>query len=64
MWRIPVSEDDLEEVAKLSNIFNGTDDILEPKFCQKCQVITPDVMKVESRKAANALLYLKANWQQ
>ena len=60
---IPVAEDDLE-VAKLSNILNGTDDILELKFYQKSQVITPDVMKVESRKVVNVLLYLKANWPQ
>ena len=61
---IRVSEDDLEQVAKLSNIFDNTDDYLQPEFRQKCQDIIPDVTEVQPSEAANAFLYIKANFPQ
>ena len=50
------------EVANLSNVLNDTDDYLEPNFRMECARHIPDTDEIEPAEAANAYLYLKANF--
>ena len=57
-----ISEEDLKEVAELSGVLEGTDDYLDPVFRAQCEVFIPDTSEIEPKEAANAYLYLKANF--
>ena len=57
----PITEDHLEEVAELSEVFEETDDFLDPEFRKCCEAVISNVDNIESSDAANAYLYLKAN---
>lgn len=54
-----VTEEQLREVADLSNILDGTDDYLPEEFRQECQRHVPNTEDIEPNQAANAYLYLK-----
>ena len=50
------------EVANLSNVLGATDDYLETIFRMDCERHVPDTNEIEPTEAANAYLYLKANF--
>lgn len=50
------------KVANLSNVLDNTDDYLEPNFRTECARHIPDTDEIEPAEAANAYLYLKANF--
>lgn len=58
----PITEQQLMEVANLSNVLDNTDDYLEPNFRTECARHIPDTDEIEPAEAANAYLYLKANF--
>ena len=57
-----VTEEQLREVAELANVLDGTADYLPEDFRQECQRLLPNTEDVEPAQAANAFLYLKANF--
>lgn len=57
-----VTENQLKEVAELSDVLEGTNDYLEPEFRARCEVVIPNVHEVTPEEAANAYLYLKENF--
>lgn len=50
------------EVANLSNVLDATGDYLEPNFRVECERHIPDTNGIKPAEAANAYLYLKANF--
>ena len=50
------------EVANLSKVLNDTDNYWEPNFRMECARHIPDTDEIEPAEAANAYLYLKANF--
>ena len=56
---LTLTEEQLHEVAELSNILDGTDYYLEAEFRQECERHTPNTDDIEPGQAANAYLYLK-----
>ena len=59
---LPIDEDQLKEVAELSEVLEGTDDFLDPEFRTRCEAVISNVDDIEPEEAANAYLYLKANY--
>lgn len=59
---INLTEADLREVAELSGVLDGTDDYLHPNFLRECERIIPNTDDIVPAQAANAFLYLKANF--
>ena len=59
---IPISDEDFEEVAQLSNVLENTDDYLTAEFRQHCERVFPHVDEVLPNKASNAFLFLKQNF--
>ena len=57
----PISDQDLEEVAELSNILENTNDYLDVEFRRHCERVFPDVNDVTASEAANAFCFLKHN---
>ncbi|KAL9977190.1 hypothetical protein ACROYT_G014568 [Oculina patagonica] len=57
----PITEQQLMEVANLSNVLDDTDNYLEPNFHMEWERHIPDTNEIEPAEAANAYLYLKAN---
>lgn len=57
-----VTEQQLMEVANLSNVLDGTDDYLEPNFRKECERHILNTDDITPAEAANAYLYLKANF--
>ena len=57
-----VTEEQLREVTELSNVLDNTDDYLDPEFRQECERHIPNTDVIEPSQAANAFLYLKANF--
>lgn len=60
-YGFPITEDQLEEVAELSEVLEETDDFLDPEFRKCCEAVISNVDTIEPADAANAYLYLKAN---
>lgn len=58
---LPITEEQLKEIAELSEVLEGTDDFLDPEFRTRCEVVIPNVDDIEPAEASNAYLYLKAN---
>ena len=58
---LAVTEEQLQEVAELSNVLEGTDDFLSNSFRQECKRHIENVDDVKPSEAAMAYLYLKAN---
>ncbi|XP_028403939.1 uncharacterized protein LOC114526526 [Dendronephthya gigantea] len=61
---IPIEVEDLQEVADVSNILDGTGDYLEPEFCAKCERIFPEVNEIAPSEASDAFLTLKQNFDE
>ena len=57
-----ITEQQLVEVANLSQVLDGTDNYLEPNFRMECERHIPDTGEIEPAEAANNYLYLKANF--
>jgi hypothetical protein len=60
---LPVTEDQLAEVAINSGVLDIAEDYLEPEFRAKCKQIIPDPSDVEPRDSAEAYKYLKEQFQ-
>jgi hypothetical protein len=58
---LAVTEEQLQEVAELSNVLEGTDDFLSNSFRQECKRHIENIDDVKPSEAAMAYLYLKAN---
>lgn len=58
----PVTEERLREVAELSNVLESTGDFLDENFRQECQRHIPNTADIKPAEAANAYLFLKANF--
>jgi hypothetical protein len=56
---IPVTEQQLQEVAEFSHVLDGNDDFLDEDFRQECQRHIPNTEEIEPAQASNAYLYLK-----
>ena len=54
----------LDEVAKLSNVHEGTDDYLDPPLREECERIIPNLQDIEHRDASNAFIFLKTNFNE
>lgn len=59
---IKVNEEDLKEVAELSGVLDDTDDYLEPEVRRECERHISNADDIESSQAANAYLFLKAQF--
>ena len=55
----PITEQQVMEVANLSNVLDDTDDYLEPNFRMECTRHIPDTDGIEPAEAASAYLYLR-----
>jgi hypothetical protein len=58
----PVSDEELEEVAQLSNVLENTNEYLPAEIREQCDRILPDVHEVLPNEASNAFLFLKQNF--
>lgn len=58
---IPITEEELVEVAELSNIFEDTDDYLKPAVRNECERHLPNIDEIEPKDAKDAYLYLKSH---
>ena len=56
---IPITDDQLREVAEFSPVLEGNDDFLDDDFRQECQRHIPNTEDIEPAQASNAYLYLK-----
>ena len=59
---IPISDEDLEEVAQLSNVLENTDDYLPAEFRELCERVFPNVNEVLPKEASLVFLFLKQNF--
>ena len=48
--------------CELANVLDDTYDYLEPNFRMECERHIPDTDEIDPAEAANAYLYLKANF--
>ena len=58
-WK--VTEEQLEEVAQLSDVLACDDDFLSPDFRAKCEKIIPDPLALDVNDCAHAFRYLRDN---
>jgi len=58
---ISITEEDLLEVAQLSDVLVDTDDYLEEKFRNEYMRHIPNTDEINSADAANAYLFLRSN---
>ena len=56
---IPVTDQQLQEVAEFSHVLDANDDFLDEDFRQECQRHIPNTEDIEPAQASNAYLYLK-----
>ena len=59
---LSVTEEQLQEAAELSGVLEGSRDYLEARLKKECERHIPDTNDVEPAQAANAYLFLKANF--
>ena len=59
---LPVSEDQLKEVAEHSGVLNVEDDFLEPAFRLECERWIPHTNEIVPQNCKNAYLYLKQHF--
>ena len=55
-----ITEEQLEEVADLSDVLEGTDDYLKPVFRRECERHLPSPDSIEPAEAADAYRFLKS----
>ena len=58
---IHITEEQLLEVAELSDVFEDNDDYLNPDVCKECERHLPNVDEIEPKDPKDAYLYLKSN---
>ena len=58
---LPITEEQLREVAEQSGVLNVPDDFLQPDFRAECQRLIPDVSEVEHKNIQVANIFLKEN---
>ena len=58
---INLTEEQLLEVAKLSDVFEHTDDYLKPAVRRECEQHLPDTDDIQPEEAKDAYLYLKSH---
>ena len=56
-----VTEEQLEEVAELSEVLASNDDYLSAEFRNKCEQVIPDPLEIDVSDFAHAFRYLKEN---
>ena len=56
-----VTEEQLEEVAELSDVLSSNDDYLPSEFRAKCEVVIEDPLELDVKDFSNAFRYLKEN---
>ncbi|KAG1682566.1 hypothetical protein GQR58_010849 [Nymphon striatum] len=56
---LPVTEEQLKEVATLSGVLNIKKDFLEAEFRRKCEQILPNIEDIEAKDCREAYMYLK-----
>ena len=56
-----VTEEQLEEVAELSEVLGSNDDYLSAEFRNKCEQLVPDPLEIDVSDFAHAFRYLKEN---
>jgi hypothetical protein len=59
---IPVTGEQLEEVAQVSGVMDVEDDFLSPNFRAECERIIPYPKEVEPNECKEAFIYLKENF--
>ncbi|XP_020908948.1 uncharacterized protein LOC110246907 [Exaiptasia diaphana] len=59
---ISITEEDLLEVAQLSDVLIDTDDFLEENFRNECMRHIPNTDEIKPADAANAYLFLRSNF--
>ncbi len=59
---LPITEEQLREVAEQSGVLNVPDDFLQPDFRAECQCLIPDVSEVEHKNIQDAYIFLKENF--
>ncbi|XP_013403271.1 uncharacterized protein LOC106168664 [Lingula anatina] len=59
---LPVTNEQLREVAEISGVLDVSDDFLEPDFRRRCERILPDIHEIEAKDFWRAYLYLKDNF--
>lgn len=57
-----ITENQLQEVAELSGVLESADDLLDTAFRLECERHIPNTDEIEPAEAANAFLFLKANF--
>ncbi len=56
-----VTEEQLEEVAELSDVLSSNEDYLPADFRAKCELVIEDPLELDVNDFANAFRYLKEN---
>lgn len=59
---LPVTEEQLQEVAEQSGVLNIAEDFLEPHFRAECQRLIPDVCEIGPSDVQDAYMFLKDNF--
>ena len=60
---IPLTEEDLLDVATYSEVLVDTDDYLQAEFRQECERHIPDPDEIKAADAADAYLFLRTNFK-
>jgi hypothetical protein len=61
---LALTDEQLQEVAEVSGVLDGTNDYLDEAFRNECERHIPNTDDIEPSQAANAYLYLKANFDE
>ena len=64
MTELPVTDDQLKEVALHSGVLEVEEDFLDAEFRKKCEEIIPYPEKVEPSDCKYAFLYLKEKFRE
>ena len=59
---LPVSEEQLKEVAEQSGVLNAKEDFLDPAFRLECERLIPNIQDIEAKDCRVAYFYLKENF--
>ncbi len=59
---MPVTEEDINEVAELSGVMTYGNDYLPQNIREECERIIPDIDSVRPQDAAEIYMFLKANF--
>ena len=60
---LPVTEEQLKEVATQSGVLTVPDDFLQPEFRAECERLLPDSETIRPHECRDAYIYLKNNFQ-